>query len=278
MPIVGKRYQRAHSMHEVEPAGPNDPPGCGAVAAVSRRSAFKRLAGVAVTASVGAASAAMADTRPDSAMQTVRVIEKDWRERLSDLFFRGELIADVLKDGTKAVLLGGALSLINLFLSEQREAQRTKRVSDYADLLRLRDLAKPTGSIGIVPADYIQERIDHLETILPVPHRRTSPVPQRPRPGRHSRWDTIFSIAPVVMFVLIVALMAIGKGQESRLNFLEVLGIIAVLLVVLYLVNRLGYWTSRVLDILIIRRISQVLISATICFLGIVACVAILLA
>jgi len=186
-------------------------------------------------------------------------------DRMSDLFVHGELIADVLKDGTKAVLLGGAVSIVNLFLTEQCELQRTRRVRDYADLIHVRDLAKsqPDERIGVIPLQYIEERIAHLESVLRVGHTTAAGGAAAIQHIGHSRWDTIFSMAPDVLLALagFFMIFAVGSPMGS-------LGIIVTCVVTLIATYYLGHWTSRALDSRMIRRISQVFISLTICFVS----------
>jgi hypothetical protein len=186
----------------------------------------------------------------------------DFGERMSELFLHGELIADVLKDGTKGVLLGGALSVINLFLTDQRELQRTRRVTAYADLIRLRDLAKSKSeqSIGVVPLQYIEDRITHLASMLDIEHAAATGAAAANRTTRRSRWDTIFSMAPAVALALAGFLIIVGNGFS--------IGIVVTCFASLVATYYLGHWTSRVLDNLLIRRISQIFISLTICFIS----------
>ena len=81
----------------------------------------------------------------------------NFSERMADLFVHGQLVADLMEDGTKAIFALAAVSVANIFWTEQQESQRVKRIRDYSELIRVRDavMASPEQQIGILPLSFI---------------------------------------------------------------------------------------------------------------------------
>jgi hypothetical protein len=198
-------------------------------------------------------------------------------EALNEFFLEGGIFADLIKDGTKSVLAGGVLAALNIVFKERREAQRIRQVEAYALLVDIRNraLAEGSESVGLIPLDYISDRIRRFEessSLKAIIQRRQSAEQGSGKPGApHSKLDTVFAVVapglPLLLAAIGIVITSLSYAKGTPLAITA-----ALVTLDIWALRRIRSWTARSLENAFVRHASQLLIGLAVSIVGVLLC------